>query len=229
MIKYLNRIGLPREQAVNIYEAQINWGDRLRDLKLTPLARLFYILALRTGGNQDRHIQQMIGVCYTMERNRRKADRWFGRAIEGAEGVDKANILRDWSKRYLLDNDYQAALNHLHEALDLLKGYQYESPRATTLGFIGQVLAKQGRHGEATTYYGRANEILGHQVDIRPCLFNKLHAAKNLLDDGCYSSGREVAGDALIMARSLRLWPHWAWARWLIIRAAAQDMDARSL
>lgn len=207
---------------MNVYEAQMKLADRLRDLQLTPLARLFYGLALRIGGDQDRHCRQMMAVCYVTEHRLKKSDIWFERALAGANDYERGNILRDQARRYIVGKDYSSAINLLEESLSLLPPEVYPGPWASTMGFLGRAHAQQGSSLAAMECYENADEVLREQADLRPCLFNKLHMTRHYLKSGHYGDAELSSDEAWELARRLKMWMHcvraarystWAWCQ----------------
>lgn len=211
---------------MNIYEAHMSWADRLRDLKLTPLARLFYFLAFRIGGDQDRHCQQMMAVCYVMEHRVKKADKWFQLAEHGASEYQRANIFRDRARRYLLSKDYADAVGYLKMSLRLLPRENYPGPWAQSKSFMAQVYAKEGSSIAAMECYEEADAVLREEEDLRPCLFNKLHMTRHYLKSGHYGDARRSAYEAYDLARQLKMWPHLLQARRYIMWGWCQEFDA---
>jgi tetratricopeptide (TPR) repeat protein len=120
------------EKSMADYEALMAKADRLRMERNQPAAAIeLYQQALDIGGPSDRHLKQMIGVCYQMLHHYQVAIQWYWEALSDAENdVASGNVLRDLAEAHSATGNFSQALDCLRSSLGKLS---YEGNRHTEL------------------------------------------------------------------------------------------------
>lgn len=141
-------------ESITAGSAKLNAGDTQGALQV------FQDVAEQLGAKPTSEVLQLVGICWRMLDDAKRATWAFGRAYEVATNdVDKGRIMRDWAMVPLMQGKFDDAHKCLVESLNLLSGND-AIEYAVTWGFIGRVHAWSGDNLAAYIHFHGADMML---------------------------------------------------------------------
>jgi len=194
---------LVERTTVNSHETEMKYNRLMHDGdgKRTRLhqpreAIVDYQKALSLGGDRDFHCAQMIGVCWQMLHQPQKALVAYSHAADLADtDEERGNLERDFAASYAKLGDYTRAETCLQDSLEFLM--DIPAAYSATLGFKARLLREQGYLEDALELFSVANDGLKQAGAHDMRLYNLLHWASALSQNGSDNEFLTVLGDAL--------------------------------
>jgi tetratricopeptide (TPR) repeat protein len=190
-----------RRTNMKTYAEIVADADAARHANDWPSAIPLYKKALDIAGKNDRHCQQMLGVCYSMGDQHDEALEWLEKALEGASVIERGHILRDQGKALYKLGRHMEAEKHFQESLRLLPIYEDPAGTGATLGFYASLRMDQGRLAEGLRQFMVADAILQASGNRQAELYVALWYAFALIQAGKPDRAKAVAKRALDLAK----------------------------
>lgn len=185
---------------MSTYNELFEDGERAR-MAHQPLAAFGpYKAALGMGGDKDRTIRHMMGVCHKMLGEYPEAIALYQEALPGASPFERGNILRDMAGAYTELGEHTGALVFLNEAMLKLPYTIHPAHFGITLGFFARTEVRMNRWESAIKHFKLADLILHGEYHSEFELYNKLPYANALSVNGQWFMARVQAVKAYVMA-----------------------------
>jgi tetratricopeptide (TPR) repeat protein len=188
------------------YEEYLEHGQEELELGNYARAIYFYELAMSSQGGPRREPEQMIGVCYLRRHNYKRAIEWLDKALDGAVGVERANILRDKAEALSRIGNLDEALAMVDESVTILGTSGEAVAYGSSLHYrakIRQAIAERGETLQVIPAYHdyvRASTVLGANTDHSAELYCLLDFSDYLASIYRYGQSKRVALRALRLA-----------------------------